>query len=377
MNSVKILHCADIHIGASESFLGERASARRYETLAAFERTVDAAAERGAALLLIAGDLFDSNTVEESLIRPVFEKIASLPNLRVIYAAGNHDPLNSNSPFCKYDLPENLDVLGTEDDCRTFEALGVRVYGRSFESVYCRGEEAFSLVPPKDDFINIMVLHGELRGDLNSGYNPVTRGFIERCGMDYIALGHIHKYSDIGKIGSTSFAYSGCPEGQGFDETGEKGVIFGEISKGGSNLEFIPTARRMHIEENVDVSGLNGTAEIYEIAVSALKEKYGDGFGENLYKLVLTGTPGAEDAVNTAELSVRLSAVTYYAKVIDRTEPVFDSDMLEKEVSLKGLFYKTMKKRIDCAAENEKEMLENALKLGLRAFAGEVSCNED
>ena len=44
--------------------------------------------------------------------------------------------------------------------------------------------------------------------------------------MDYIALGHIHKFSGIKRIGNTYYAYSGCPEGRGFDEEGDKGIIF-------------------------------------------------------------------------------------------------------------------------------------------------------
>ena len=80
---------------------------------------------------------------------------------------------------------------------------------------------------------------------MGSDYNSVTPGFIESSGMDYIALGHIHKHTEIRRLGKTFYAYPGCPEGMGFDELGEKGVYIGEISKGGNSLEFLPTARRM------------------------------------------------------------------------------------------------------------------------------------
>ena len=40
MNSVKILHCADVHLGAQDSFLGENASKRRFETLLTFEKII-------------------------------------------------------------------------------------------------------------------------------------------------------------------------------------------------------------------------------------------------------------------------------------------------------------------------------------------------
>ena len=187
MNSVKILHLADAHIGAALSFLGAGADARRYEALMTFERIINTASEQGVQLIAAAGDIFDSNKVSEKFIAPIFEKIASVPKIKVVFAAGNHDPLTADSPFETRKLPENLYVLGTADDCITFDDIGLRVYGRSFESVYAAGEERLSITPPDDDYINLMVLHGELRSDMGSDYNSVTPGFIESSGMDYIA----------------------------------------------------------------------------------------------------------------------------------------------------------------------------------------------
>ena len=68
METVKILHCADLHIGAAESFLGALAKSRRAETLITFEKIISLAKEEEVKLLLIAGDLFDSNNIEESFV---------------------------------------------------------------------------------------------------------------------------------------------------------------------------------------------------------------------------------------------------------------------------------------------------------------------
>ena len=238
MNSVKILHLADAHIGAALSFLGAGADARRYEALMTFERIINTASEQGVQLIAAAGDIFDSNKVSEKFIAPIFEKIASVPKIKVVFAAGNHDPLTADSPFETRKLPENLYVLGVTDDCITFDDIGLRVYGRSFESVYMAGEERFSLTPPDDDYINLMVLHGELRSDMGSDYNSVTPGFIESSGMDYIALGHIHKHTEIRRLGKTFYAYPGCPEGMGFDELGEKGVYIGKYQRAATISNF-------------------------------------------------------------------------------------------------------------------------------------------
>ena len=121
MNSVKILHCADIHIGAALSYLGETAAQRKYETLLTFERIIDTAVTEGVKIIAAAGDIFDSNAVEDEFVKAVFDKIDSVPEIKVIFSAGNHDPLSADSPFNNPKLPQNLFVLGTKDDCITFD----------------------------------------------------------------------------------------------------------------------------------------------------------------------------------------------------------------------------------------------------------------
>ena len=377
MNSVKILHCADIHIGAALSYLGETAAQRKYETLLTFERIIDTAVTEGVKIIAAAGDIFDSNTVEDSFVNAVFEKIASVPEIKVVLALGNHDPLSSQSPFKNRELPKNLFVLGAKDECITFDDLKTRVYGRSFDDVYLKGEEGFSITPEKDGYVNLMVLHGEVRSDLNSNYNSVTANFIKESGMDYIALGHIHKRTEPQKIGDTYYAYCGCPEGQGFDETDEKGVYIGEIGKGICDLSFVPMSKRRHICEKIDVTGINSSAEISGAVLALLQKKYGAQCGENLYKIELMGSISEDFNLNLTEILSRVSEKVYFAKIKDGTELLVDTEKLASEISLKGLFAKNMLERINNASDGEREDLQNALKLGLRAFGTEVAYNED
>ena len=107
MRNIKILHTADMHIGAVLSFLKHNADSRRFETLITFERIMDLAARERVQVVAIAGDLFDSNRIENRFFEAVFKKIAANPQIKVIFAAGNHDPLDAESPFLSYELPEN------------------------------------------------------------------------------------------------------------------------------------------------------------------------------------------------------------------------------------------------------------------------------
>ncbi len=376
MPSIKILHCADLHIGAAVSALGARAESRRYETLITFEKIINTASESGVQLLLIAGDLFNSNNVDSAFTDRVFECFSWIPDTKIVFAAGNHDPINSESPFKKYPLPENVYVLKSGDDCIEFENMGVRVYGRSFKEVYMRGSERFSL-STDDSFINIMCIHGELKADLNSNYNAITSSFIENSGMDYIALGHVHKRTEVLKLGKTHFAYCGCGEGQGFDELQEKGVYLGEISKGECNLQFVPTCKRMYISETVDISGSTASNEIADNILGLLKQKYADSYTENLYKIILTGGVDEQTAISIPEITGRLSEYVYFVKVRDKSEISLNLDAIANEKTLKGFFVKNMLEKINNSSDDEKAQLQYALTLGLRAFSGEVGYDED
>lgn len=377
MPDIKILHTADIHIGANESFLGVKAAARRAETLFTFEKIIDTAKENDVKIILIAGDLLNSNKIEHSFIERITDKIRDAKDIRIVFSAGNHDPLTAESPFLKLRYPNNFHILKPHDDCIEFKDLSVRVYGRSFAEVYEKGEESFSLTPPDDDFINLMCIHGELSSNLESDYNAVTDGFIRNSGMDYIALGHVHKRTDIGKLGNTYFSYCGCPEGQGFDESGEKGVYMGTVSKKGVALQFIPLGKRMHLLENVEISGLSSSAEIAEKILSAVFQKYGETASENLYKISLCGEVGEDCEINIPEILSRVTDKVYFAKIKDKTAPLVNIKRLKCENSLRGLFVRNMLNRIENTSDEEKENLNAALRLGLKAFKSEVNYNED
>lgn len=374
MNTVKILHCADIHIGARESFLGPLAAERRAETLITFEKIIDFGLENSVDAVLIAGDLFDSNNIEQSFVSAVLSKIASASSLKVIFAAGNHDPLTQVSPFALNKLPDNLYVLKPYDDCISFEEQGFRIYGRAFDSAYMKGEPDFSVKPPQDGIINIMVIHGELNNDLNACYNPITDEFIKNSGMDYIALGHVHKRTEPTALGKTYYAYSGCPEGQGFDECDEKGVYIVNAGKGICKAEFYTTAKRRHIRESIDITDLETSSEIADFILKFLEKKYKSGFADNLYRIELCGASLSPDL---PEITARLSDKVYFIKLKDNTEPLINYEELSKEISLKGLFVKNMLGKIESAPQSEKPVLQSALKLGLKAFGSEVAFDEN
>ncbi len=67
--SVRILHLADLHLGAAFPAYGDRGPERTRDFLSAFQRAIEFAAspEHPVDLVVIAGDLFDTHDPDESL----------------------------------------------------------------------------------------------------------------------------------------------------------------------------------------------------------------------------------------------------------------------------------------------------------------------
>lgn len=352
MNGIKIMHCADLHLGAELSSLGRQAGERRGELLSALGNITAECKKRGTELLLIAGDLFDTQTVSDELFETVKSYFASIPDTAVAVVSGNHDFLCANSPYYK-EWSENVHIF---KNAETVEIKGVKVTGIPFTSAYSDG---FSL-PRATDGINILLMHADTDG---GPYNPVTPQALFATGMDYIALGHVHKTSGLQKSGNVTFAYSGCPEPMGFDELGKKGVLCGTVYKNRAELEFLPLALREYKEILLNAADTDGNSALLQLA-----EKTLCGEENNFIKLCITGE--CDFSPDIHYLSAELSKKAYYLKVRDNTYPRENLELLKNEQTLKGIFVRKMLKRIETGQSDEREILSAALRLGLNALGG-------
>ncbi len=370
MPQIELLHCADGHLGADNAYLGERAVTRRTEVLRTFERILELCRTRQIPLLLIAGDLFDREEPARELRQAVLEGFASLPQTHIFLAAGNHDPVSAVSPY-RGVLPEQVHVFGRDVSYVELQDLPVRVYGASFDHAYCDATQLPVAVP--DERLNLLVLHGDVGG--SSRYRPLSIPDLARTGMDYVALGHVHAFSGIQLAGNVPYAYAGCFEGQGFDETGEKGVLLGSVQKGRADLEFYPTAGRNHTVLRVDLTGTGSNDEAGSRLLSALQKAGGKDWPRHLYKVIAHGAPSVP--IDLDLISARLGESVYFLKIRDELFPALDLKQLESEISLRGFFVKNLRQRMESADSQSLPQLEEALRLGLTAFETEVRYRAD
>ena len=382
MNQIKILHCSDFHLGAELSSIGNQAKQRREEILLTFYCIVSICKEENIELLLVAGDLFEGSNTDRNIINSVKESLSSIPNTIVAIAPGNHDYVSIDSPFADGVWPENVHIFQSALESIDFKEKGLRLWGAGFTSTYVNHSLLIEMNIPDDDIINICVMHGDLVAEnQTSNYNPISPALIRFSGMDYLALGHIHKRTELLQSGATHYAYCGCPEGKGFDELDEKGIYIGTITKGRVDLAFRPVSRRMNLEVHVDIGSAVTNNEVADIVIHTIQKKYGEAFAQNLYKVILEGALDASFTPDCVAITLRLQNELYFIKIKDETHLAVNFEELAKENSLKGIFTSKMLEKLNQSLSGNREQeviqIRRALYIGIKAFDSEVTLNEN
>jgi len=357
---IRVLHAADLHLDSPFQALGrEKALQRRSEQRALLVRIADAAREHRADIAVFAGDLFDSEDIFSDTGR-MLGQVLSAMEIPVFIAPGNHDWYGLRSAWAKLSFAENVHLFTSpEITCVELPQLGARVWGTAFTGKY-RTPPLMDFEAVKDgDVIDILAAHGEV-GDPASVYGAITEEQLRRSGMDYVALGHIHSGSGLRRAGDTFYAWPGCPEGRGFDETGPKGVLLAELSPGECRLEFLPISGRRYEILTVDVTDAASAADAVTRALPADSEN-------DVYRIVLTGRTDAPP--DTAELRRTLEERFFALELRDETRLRRDIWAERGTDSLKGLFLSRLWERMQTVSgEAGRERILRAAEYGLAAM---------
>lgn len=216
---MKILHTADLHLNAANP-----------ERWAALETLVAIAGAKQAALLVVAGDLFDRN-VEAETLRGELRKALGGRDLKTVILPGNHDRGAYRSGLY---FGHNVYVINSWSEPLDFgEAViwglpyekleGERLVGRLREMAALMDRERH----------NILLFHGELldayfsrsamgeEGDQR--YMPVRLSYFDSMPVSYVLAGHFHsRYSGWELAGGGLFIYPGSPVAVTRRETGRR-----------------------------------------------------------------------------------------------------------------------------------------------------------
>lgn len=350
---IKFIHSADWHLDSPFSSADSGEAARRRAELRQLPRRLaDYVNEHNIPLVLLTGDLFDGKHVYRETIEALAEALGSM-RAKVLITPGNHDPWGKL--WDEQVWSDNVYIFH-KNRLTTLDAGDLVFYGGAFVTAEQSESMLAGFRAPEDGKLHIGLFHGEVAAE--SAYHPISAEDITRSGLDYLALGHIHKRGQE-RLGKTLAAWPGCPEGRGFDETGEKGFYEGVITESGEiSVAFVPFSSGKYEILTVDVTGRDPKEAVEE----ALR---GDTTLDR-YRIILTGTAeGVDLKALTEHFRPR------FAQLEMRGQTRVPRDLWEKkdEDSLRGVFVRRLQKRMEQAkTEEEQEMVRMAARFGLGAL---------
>lgn len=362
MKGIKIVQSGDFHLDSPLTLhhLSFRKT-RREELLHCVKNIIDFSNGVSADLLLLTGDLFDSLRVTQGTLHYLHKELERFKG-RVFISPGNHDPYQQGSPYDTFEFPSNTHVFREYEEV-FLEDLHALVCGQGFTAPYEKENQLQRRMAPDGAFPKILVMHGEVTTGTND-YNPLTPQSISQSGFSYIALGHRHEFGGIQREAHTSYAYAGIPEGRGFDEPGDKGVIYGLVFRDGVDLNFSKLNARSYREVEVDLSSCLTHRDMVEKTLVSL------GSRNDIFRIILRGILPTYVRVDVREMDRELSKSLKEFMLVDETK-VFGSDAETiGENTLKGIFIRTIEEK-KTQGIIDRDMLEEAKVLGLRILSQE------
>jgi DNA repair protein SbcD/Mre11 len=362
--SMRIAHLADVHLDRPFAWLaggaGEEARQRLRST---FRRCLEVARDRDADLITISGDLWEDENVRVDTRRFVARELEQT-GLPALLICGNHDPYLAGGNYPRTDWPENVTVFHRPElTQRTYDDLSV--WGLSWTGTGLTSDFLNDFTAP-DEGRHVLLLHGTSQPVAHfaeqSDHCPFHPDAIARAGFDICLAGHIHAASHRGRV-----VYPGSPEPLGWGEMGDHCVAIVEVGEEVS-VDLVPVNDHRYEEATVDAAGAESSHELEQRITAEIDPRR----DASLHlRVLLEGEVDEECLLDPSLLTGALGEGFAELVIADRTRPAYDLDHLARQETVRGLFIRDLRERIEQADEDrERQKLERALYAGLRALDG-------
>jgi DNA repair protein SbcD/Mre11 len=382
----KILHLADLHLGFGHDYLGDAADERA--------READSVLDRVAAWLvgpnppdvgavLIAGDLFDNYSPDESLAAKATRALRRIVDagIGVITVPGNHDEWTyPDGVFRRFSAswPGTLVTSAEPRHVATLDLEGLRVEVASCLFHQGRNRPSAEWENPfgstrGTEVKRIGLFHGtidRIRGKVAEGDRAFRLDFnrLAGWGIDYLALGHIHKRGEFSS-GSCIAHYPGPVEGRGFVDPGSPLISLIDLEGAVAAIQGIDSLalgiRARNVGQAiVNLAGIADRAHLErEIAAKAPP-----GSAPSVLRVVLRGRSAFAIPIDDVR---RALAPRFLHLEIVPEEPgseLGDWEALAGQRSLEGIFVRKILERRAAAPAEQARLFPLAAEEGLRAL---------
>lgn len=305
----RFLHTADWQIGRQyASFAPDDAVALAEARISVIERIAGLATEETVDAVLVAGDVFDAQTVSDRTIRRLFNAMAAYTGPWILIS-GNHDAALAESVWTRAQRLEAVPAnahLALTPEVMEFGDAGFAILPAPLTQRHTMSDltEWFDHAETTDGLLRIGLAHGSVQGILaedENATNPISPERYQSAALDFLALGDWHGTKQI----NPHTWYSGTPEQDRFRGNDPGNVLLVDTPEVGTEpqVEILPIGRHPwiqmseHLAVSSDLDQLIGNIETQpEQAVVALRLE-----GE----ISLLGKQQLERALSVAEARFR------------------------------------------------------------------------
>lgn len=358
----RLLHMADVHLGARHDDLGPAAAAQRERQFDAFKRAVDLAIAEKVDLVLICGDLFDSNSQPRRSVERAASEIGRLVQRHIptVIIPGTHDCYDPASIYRVFDIaamagaPADGQLVTVLTDTRgtvDFPQIPATVRAKIFAAKRA-GESPLPAISipssgPIDGARNwqIGMVHGSLAvpGRFDGDDVSFTEQEVAQSNLDYLALGHWHSFRE-GRAGRTVWAYSGSPEAVAVDQDGSGQVVLVTLDdrdgQRGVAVEARPVGRTKFRKLDVDAATLASQSEL-EAQIKALASP------DLVLDARVVGVRANSLDLNTDELERQLAPSFMRLRIRDASIAALSEEQIAPADTILGAFTRDLRTRID------------------------------
>ena len=232
----KFIHTADWQLGKQFAAIGgDAGAALRDQRMETVRKIGELATQREADAILVAGDVFDDNTVADATLIQTLDALKTFAG-DWVFIPGNHDPARAASVWTRLahrNPPENAHFL-TKPEIPLSLRNGTAVV---LPAVLQRRHEVddltawFDSAETSEGAIRIGLAHGSIAERLpkpSEATNPISAGRAESARLDYLALGDWHGTLPIDECYKRTW-YSGTPETDRFKSSDPGNVLLVSI----------------------------------------------------------------------------------------------------------------------------------------------------
>ena len=367
----RFIHTADWQLGKPFGrFRPETAHGLQRARLDAIGRIADVARAHGAAHVVVAGDVWDSDLPSDRTIRQPLEAMRRAAEVTWWLLPGNHDPASRGGLWDRLrsgDLPSNVRCLCAPEPQEA--APGVFFLPAPLVSKDPGHDPtaAMDAMSTPDGALRIGVGHGAVTGFGDEARAVIAKDRPERAGLAYLALGDWHGHGQV----TERVWYAGTPEPDAFPRN-EPGYVLLVEAEAGRVPVVTPVSTREYLWQRTELALTAG-----DDPVQLLEDRlaHDHDTGKRLVRLKITGATGlAERTALAAELDrLHEDSFAHIRWDMDGLATAMDAealDALDREGSLRAAADMLLgQARGEEGTERQRLVARRALEL-LASFAG-------